>query len=639
MRREWIIYAALFLITVAVFLPVSQYDYVNCDDPEYASANSHVQQGLTWTGVAWAFQVVVASNWHPVTCLSLMLDCQLFGNNAGAHHLVNLLFHVANTLLLFLVLKRMTGLRSDDQQPSRNANKTAKAGVTATAPQASDVWPSALVAALFAWHPLHVESVAWISERKDVLSTFFGLLTLLAYARHVASDKRQVTGTTVLPHVTWHVSPFYFLALLFFALGLMSKPMLVTWPFVLLLLDFWPLGRVTSDKWRVTRLRIPVPQLSSLNHLLLEKLPFFALAITSSVITFLAQRAAGATELLSQLTISERAGNALVSYVRYLGKMVWPENLAFFYPYPGPWIVDSGPWAVWQVAGSAALLALITLAAVWQARRRPFLIVGWLWFLGTLVPVIGLVQVGGQAMADRYTYVPLIGVFVMMGWAGKELVGRWPHAKYVTGAIVAGLLAACLVVTGRQLRYWQNSEALCRRAIAVTANNYKAHFNLGLALVAEGENDAAIKQMYEAVAIAPGFSGRKLLAGTLVLEGRVPEAIEQYRQLLQYAPDQLEVLNNLAWILATNGDPKIRNGADAVQFAESACTLTHYQKTVYIGTLGAAYAEAGRFDDAIKTAETAIASASAAGETNLLEKNRQLLELYHAGHPYHEPAK
>src|SRR5579859_519847 len=312
MRREWIIYLALLMITAAVFWPVSWYDYINLDDAAYAAENPHIQQGLTLADVAWAFQPVKrVANWHPVTWLSLMLDCQLFGNSAGAHHLVNLLFHLANVLLLFHVWQRMTG----------------------------DLWPSALVAALFAWHPLHIESVAWISERKDVLSTFFGLLTLLAYARHVASDKRQVTGTTLRSRVTWHMSPFYFLALLFFALGLMSKPMLVTWPFVLLLLDFWPLNRVTGDKWRVTRL-------------LLEKVPFFALALTSSVITFLVQHASGATNLLVQLPISESAGNALVSYVRYLGKMVWPDHLAFFYPYPGRGLVDSSGWTVWQVDGA-----------------------------------------------------------------------------------------------------------------------------------------------------------------------------------------------------------------------------------------------------------------------------------------------
>jgi len=606
MRREWIIYLALLLITAAVYWPVGQFDFVNCDDPEYVTANPQVQAGLTPAGVAWAFRAVVASNWHPLTCLSLMLDCQLFGKSAGAHHLVNLLFHLANTLLLFLVWRRMTG----------------------------EVWPSALVAALFAWHPLHIESVAWISERKDVLSTFFGLLTLLAYARHAAGDKRQATGTSFWSRVRCHVSPSYFWALFFFALGLMSKPMLVTWPFVLLLLDFWPLKRVTSDTWRVTGWRISAAQLAGFNRLLLEKVPFFTLAMATCIITFLAQRAAGTMELL-KLSLADRAGNAAVSGARYLGKLVWPDQLAFFYPYPGPWFVNSALWTVWQVMGAAALLAFITAAAIWQ-WRRPYLIVGWLWFLGTLVPVIGLVQVGGQSMADRYTYIPLIGLFVMVAWGGKELSGRRPGGKFIVGAAAALLLAACLVMTSRQLRYWQNSEVLCRHAIAVTRDNYKAHFNLGLALMNEGKTNECLQQMYEAVAIAPGFNGRKVLAETLLLDGRTPEAIEQYRQLVQFAPDEVEALNNLAWLLATDADSQVRNGADAVQYGKRACALTQYKDTALIGTLAAAYAEAGQFDDAIRTAEMAISSASAAGETNLLEKNRRLLELYRAGHPYHE---
>ncbi len=596
MRREWTVYFTLLLITAAVYWPVGRCGYINYDDPEYTVANPHVGQGLTLAGAAWAFRAVVVSNWHPVTLLSLMLDCQLFGNNAGAHHLVNLLFHVANTLLLFLVWRRMTG----------------------------EVWPSALVAALFAWHPLHVESVAWISERKDVLSTFFGLLAIWAYTRFVRrSETGNWTSGFRLP-----TSGYYWLALLFFALGLMSKPMLVTWPFVLLLLDFWPLRRTGPD------FKLPV-----VRRLIFEKLPFFALAIASSVITFLAQHASGATELLVQAPISDSAGNALVSYVRYLGKMVWPENLAFFYPYPGRGIVDSNGWTVWQMAGAAALLALITMATVWQARRRPFLMVGWLWFLGTLVPVIGLVQAGAQAMADRYTYIPLIGLFVMLAWGGKELGDRRPGAKLVSGAVAAAFLGACLIVTSRQLRCWQNSKTLCEHAIAVTPNNYLAHFNLGLALIDDGKMDAAVQQMYEAVAIAPGFGGRKKLAEVLTFQGKIPEAIEQYRVILQYNPNDLEALLNLAWRLATDADPKIRDGPEAVQYAERACTLTHYQKTEYIGTLAAAYAEAGQFDDAIETAEKAIASANAAGETNLLEKNRELLELYRAGHPDHETTK
>jgi hypothetical protein len=625
MRRGWIIDLALFLITAAVFWPLGRYDFINLDDPAYVAENPHIQQGLTAAGVAWAFRSVMVANWHPVTCLSLMLDCQLFGNSAGAHHLVNLLFHIANTLLLFHVWRRMTG----------------------------ELWPSALVAALFAWHPLHVESVAWISERKDVLSTFFGLLTLIAYTRYVTSAKWQVTGTAATAHApllsrvtrlpgaalakSGRASLFYWLALIFFALGLMSKPMLVTWPFVLLLLDFWPLGRVTSDKWRVTRLRIPVPQLSSLRHLLLEKLPFFALVIASSVITFLVQGHSGTMSPASYLPISERAGNALVSYVRYLGKMVWPDHLAFFYPYYA--------WAAWQVAGSVALLALITLAAVWQAQRRPYLIVGWLWFLGTLVPVIGLVQVGMQAMGDRYSYIPLIGPFLMIIWGGKELVGRRPGVKFICGTVMAAALAACLGATSLQLRYWRNSETLCRHALEVTPHNVMVHFLLGKALIDEGKINESITQLNESLEVTPWFALKMTpwfgeihceLAMACASQGKIQEAIDHYHEAIRYNPDLPEALNNLAWLLATCPDPKFRNGAEAVTLATEACKLTGYRKTIMVGTLAAAYAEAGRFDDAIATAQKACALASGSDEQDLLKKNQELLELYHTHKPYRE---
>jgi len=602
MRREWIIYLALLVITAAVYWPVGHFDFINLDDPAYVTDNPHIQQGLTPAGVGWAFRAVVVSNWHPVTCLSLMLDCQFFGNNAGAHHWVNLLFHIANTLLLFHIWRRMT----------------------------KAIWPSALVAALFAWHPLHVESVAWISERKDVLSTFFGLLTLWAYTRY-AQKRSSVegrksnaeSGSWALDSRRW--TPDYGMALLFFALGLMSKPMLVTWPFVLLLLDFWPLQRMAGLSFKVPTLR----------RLIFEKLPFFALAAASSVITFIVQRGSGAIAPVNHLPISERVGNALVSYVRYLGKLFWPDHLAFYYPYY-PYHL----WAAWQVADSAALLALITLAVVWQARRRPFLMVGWLWFLGTLVPVIGLVQVGMQAMGDRYSYFPLIGLFIMIVWGGKELGGGRPYAKLICGAMMTAALAGCVVMTSRQLRYWRNSETLCRHALDVTTGNLVAHLLLGKALIDEGNNDAGRVQLEEAVAIAPKFAmSYRELALLLARQGKIEEAINQYRTALHYDPDQLETLNNLALLLATGPDPKYRNGAEAVRLAERACVMTHYQRTACIGTLAAAYAEAGRFDDAIKTGEKAIALATAQGETNLVVKNRQLLEFYRAGQPYHETTK
>jgi tetratricopeptide (TPR) repeat protein len=603
MRREWIIYLALLVITAAVYWPVSGYDYINLDDAAYAAENPHVQQGLTLAGVSWAFQPVKrVANWHPVTWLSLMLDCQLFGNSPGAHHMVNLLFHLANVLLLFHVWRRMT----------------------------NDLWPSALVAALFAWHPLHIESVAWISERKDVLSTFFGLLTIWAYAQFAEQSKVRSPRSKV----------FYGLALLWFALGLMSKPMLVTWPFVLLLLDFWPLGRVTSDNWRVTKLRIPVPQLSSLNHLLLEKLPFFILAIASSAVTFYVQRTSGVMSLVSYLPIWERCSNAVVCCVLYLGKMIWPWQLAFFYPYHS--------WAAWQVVGSAVLLALISLLTVWQLRRRPFLIVGWLWFLGTLVPVTGFVQVGMQSMADRYSYIPLIGPFVMMVWGGKEIGGARAYAQFIRGAVMAAALAICLAATSLQLGYWRNGEILCRRALEVTENNVLVHYLLGKTLMDEGRVNEGMPQLNAALQPTPWFSMEitgwfyeiQYELGTgYAQQGMTQEAIDHYQEAIRRNSARPEALNGLAWLLATGPDAKFRDGAEAVRLAQEACDMTHYHETVYVGTLAAAYAEAGQYNDAIQTAETAIDLARAAGETNLLAANLRLLEVYRAGHPYHEKSK
>jgi Tfp pilus assembly protein PilF len=619
MRRNLFICLLLAGITLAVFWPVSRYDFINYDDPEYVTENVRVQQGLTPSSAAWAFQAVVCANWHPLTCLSHMLDCQLFGLNAGAHHLVNLLFHVANTLLLFHVLRRTT----------------------------REMWPSAMVAALFALHPLHVESVAWVSERKDMLSTFFGFLTLWAYSRWAQGQSRvepsslrsaapgsreSSTGSSSLALDPRSSAIDYGLALFFFALGLMSKPMLVTWPFVLLLLDFWPLKRFPSFKVADQGSSAPPRQQAPFHHLIWEKLPFFALAATSSIITFLVQLRAGAIVSAVYLPFSERSCNASISYIRYLGKTIWPGHLSVYYPY-------HGAWPEWLCAGSVVLLAAITFAAVWQARHRPFLIFGWLWFLGTLVPVIGLVQVGNQSLADRYSYIPLIGVFVMIVWSGKEIAGRWPQGKPALSAAIVATLAVCIVVTRLQIGYWRNSETLFRHALDVTTQNSTAHFSLGNALIDKGKIEEGMAHLSEALRISPSFAEvHGKIAETLARQGKIRQSIEHNHEALRYKPDLPEVLNNLAWTLATNEDPQIRRGAEAVQLAERACGLTHYQKTIYVGTLAAAYAEAGRFDDAISTAQKACTLASELGDQNLLKRNQELLALYLKHQPYHEVA-
>ena len=599
-RREGFIYAALLLFTAVVYWPVVHCRFLNFDDWIYVTANPYVQHGLTANGIAWAFRTTTSYNWHPITWLSHMLDCQLFGLTPGAHHLVNVVFHAANTLLLFHLLRRMT----------------------------REVWPSAIVAALFALHPLHVESVAWIAERKDVLCTFFGLLTLCAYERYAEQFKVQGSRFKV----------YYGLALLFFALGLMSKPMLVTWPFVLLLLDFWPLERLPFSKPKDANTEATASEPSTFNfqpstflRLVLEKLPFLVLSIASSVVTVYAQRTGGSVMDLNRVDFWARLDNALVSYARYLAKAVWPQHLAAYYPIH----VD---WPYWQVLGSAALLAAIT-APVLRQWRRPYLAFGWLWFLGTLVPVIGLVQVGGQAMADRYMYIPSIGLFVMIVWGAKELAARLGISRMGMGGVAAAALAGCVTVTTVQLRYWRNSETLFRHALDVTSNNMMAEFLLGDALIKERKAAEGLEHLERVVQLFPGYApAQSKIGDVLAMHGKLREAIEHYHAVLLYRPDTPIVMNNLAWILATNEDPDVRDSAEAVRLAEGACALTRRQVALFVGTLAAAYADAGRFDDAVKTAQEACATATAASETRLVEKNRQLLELYRAGKPYREPA-
>jgi tetratricopeptide (TPR) repeat protein len=481
----------LLLSTAFVFWPVRGFDYVNYDDLDYVSANPHVQSGLTWQNVCWAFTSGHASNWHPLTWLSHMLDWQLFGPNPGAQHLVNAGFHAINTVLLFLILRRMTGAH----------------------------WRSALVAALFALHPLRAESVAWISERKDVLSALFLLLTIGAYSRYA---NLRADSASINRGLLWYLA-----ALACFALGLMSKPMLVTVPFMLLLLDYWPLGRITLDR----------PGLKKSLWLILEKGPFLILAAGSSVVTFLVQRSGGAVS--TNLAFPGRVANALVSYVRYLSKTVWPVNLSVLYPHPGH-------WPAWQVTGSAILLLAVLLIVTLQARTRPYLAVGWFWFIGGLVPVIGLIQVGIQSMADRYTYIPSIGLFVMVAWGISELVQRWPSAMPAVFMTAACSLVACACVSARQIQFWHDSEALFQRAVDVTSNNYLAYNNLGFYLSGKGKFDQAKANYRKSIEIDPLYpDALNNLGYALAGERNFPEAIKYYEAALRVSPNQLEVHNNL----------------------------------------------------------------------------------------------
>jgi len=787
---------ALGLITVAVFWPSLTHDFLSYDDQAYVTENPHVRTGLTWPGVVWAFSSFSVANWHPLTWLSHMLDCQLYGLRPAGHHLTNLLLHTGSTLLLFLVLSRMTGA----------------------------LWRSACVAALFAWHPLHVESVAWVAERKDVLSAFFFMLTLWAYARYgeVQSLKSKVQSqsprvgsqgldsdlTDHASRFTFHVSFFYLLSLLFFALGLMSKPMVVTLPFVLLLLDYWPLGRSAECGMRSAESRGSGVRriLTGWTGLVVEKLPFLGLSAAACVLTVAAQRQGFAVVSMAGLPLSHRIPHVLVSYVHYLGAMLLPRHLAAHYPYAA-----APPL---EVAGAAILLALLTLLAFSLAAHRPYLVVGWLWYLGTLVPVVGLIQVGDQAWADRYTYLPLIGLFVAGVWGVGDLVARaaaqgarHPGIRLAVGALAAMIGVAILAGTSLQLRHWKNTRTLFEHAAAVTQNNARAltvlgsllaaegkleeakrlyaraltfspenpetHFNLGKVLDQEGRLDKAIaeysqslwsrqwgerahiligvalakqhkyeeaaahyqaalalnpesataennlaralhsqgrlddarkhyeaalkldpelaqaqnnlgvlllqegrlaegaRHLREAVRLVPGDAESqynlavalnqqenwkeaaaiftRLAPGrpndaklhcdfglALAHLGQTREAMGQYATALRLQPDFPEALERLAWIAATDPRSELRNGREAVNMAERACELTGHKQARCLATLAVAYAEAGRFPEAVGAAETAGKLAASAGQEETTAQCGRLLEALKSGKPWRE---
>jgi len=809
--------------TLATFWPQVHHDFINYDDPVYVTLNPHVSSGLTWSNVKWAWTANCASNWHPLTLLSHMLDVQLFGLNAGWHHLVSLLFHTANSLLLFLLLRALTGA----------------------------LWRSALVAALFALHPLHVESVAWVSERKDVLSGFFFLLALLAYTAYAKrrdveqSSKEEGRGKrgerieksqasdAHSPLSSLPSSVFYILSLGLFVLGLMSKPMLVTVPFVLLLLDLWPLRRA----------EFPIKnQKSQIKSLLVEKIPFFIISAISCVVTVVAQGHGEAISSVETVSVPHRLSNAAISCVAYLKQTIWPTSLSVFYRRS----VEFPPGIV---LGCALLLLAITVLTLRFARSRPYLLVGWCWFLGMLVPVIGLVQVGNQARADRYTYLPLIGVFIAVVWGAGELVLKFsnlrrqqpltpkpgktavatnirkvpaqPTAQVSSVHRAApALLFACATLlmmiplalaTHRQVQYWQNSRTLFSDAVNLDPDNYTAWQNLGIADLEHSDKEAALTHFLRALecarrygqenafkyfvgatlqlqgkglealpyleqaVVAPDFrpqrayrlglsltaagrldeaeialkqavasqpdvpefqlglasfyeqkaqpaeakrifehviethpenaAAQRALANLLMAQnqpaeaethyaealklttpnaglrqayatclaasGKTAQALEQlqlahkeepdnpavnlalgellaekgdnhsaaacYEKCIEIEPKSVGALNNLAWMLATSPDNALRNGARAVELASRACQLTEWKQAFMMGTLAAAYAEAGRFPDAVEMAEKARDKARADKLDEVVKRNEELLALYRAGKPYHEP--
>jgi Flp pilus assembly protein TadD len=619
--QKWVVCLLLGLAVMIVFWPALHYGFIHYDDQDYVTDNKDVQHGLNWQSVKWALTTAHAANWHPLTWVSHMVDCQLFGLQPAGHHLTSLLLHVANSILLFLLLGRLTGA----------------------------LWPSAFVAAMFALHPLRVESVVWISERKDVLSTFFWMLTVGAYVRYAKNLKSKVSNFKF----------FYVLALVFFALGLMAKPMLVTLPFVLLLLDYWPLGRLEFGPkfcWR------PV----------VEKIPFLLLAAGDSAATFLIQNQFGGVKTLRSFPFSVRVANMPFAYVRYIGKNFWPAGLAVHYP--------SRPLGVLEVGGAVCVLGAVSILAVRRWRAQPYLAVGWFWFLGMLVPTIGLVQVGTQAMADRYSYLPSVGLWIMVAWSVRDWIGDRPFPRAMAAMVGAMAVIACMVLTSRQVPYWRDTRALFMRAAAVTDPSYLAYYNigcfamddvqypeailcfkkalsaepdntrwadhspayndLGYAYLQEGEMSNAVANLEKAIAIRPrypeayynlgcAFLNNKQpgeavdcfqralamdssvaaihykLANALMQSGQYAQAIAEYAQTLQLSPNMDEAANNLAWLLATCSDPSLRNGLRAVTLARQASDHSHNQNPIILGTLAAAYAEVGKLSEAVATAQRA----------------------------------
>jgi len=680
----WLLAVSLALATIAIYWPATQCGFVNYDDDTYVTDNAHVISGVTWESLKWACLNPVSANWHPLTILSHMLDCQLFGLQPAGHHLTSVLLHALNAALVFGLLQQMTGAS----------------------------WRSLFVAALFAVHPLRVESVAWVSERKDVLSGLFGLLALIFYARYaqgrgrrksetrnpkpegipkpeIRNPKSEGAARAVVPGSAFDVgcwmfdvrapsSIFYLLSLCFFALGLMSKPMLVTWPFVMLLLDYWPMKRMQNaecspvkgradftgqgmqkpeapDTRHVSRFTFHVSRFTLLS-LLVEKIPFFALAALASVMTFVVQQHGGAMKGAEKLPLVERTGNALISGCRYLGKLFWPSDLVVFYWHPGQWPIGKVLLAGGLILGLSVLL--------WVQRRRfPFLLVGWLWFLVTLVPVIGLVQVGQQAMADRYTYIPSLGVLILAVWGAGELMqgkaeGRNPKggpAGLISGfgfrisalfrasgfglriSCVAGCSAIVLsaALTRQQIGHWTDSEALFRHALEVTENNYVAHKFLGDALDKRGQIDGAISQYQQSLRLKPDDAlVCNNLGVALDKKGQTEDAIRQYREVIRLEPDRPFPHYNLGNALLKKGqmDKAITQYQEAIRLkpdyadahnnlgnalnnkGQLDAAIDQYQQAIRLkpdyaiahNNLGAAFGRKGQNDAAIRQYQEAI---------------------------------
>ena len=659
-RSGFIICLFLVLITLVAYWQLPRHDFVRFDDNGFITKNIHVHKGITWESIAWAFSISDYDYWHPLTWLSHIMAFHFFGLKASMHLLTNLFLHIGNILLLFLVLKRMTG----------------------------SLWKSAFVAALFALHPLNVETVAWASECKNVLSTFFWMLTLLTYARY--AERPGVYR--------------YLMTFLVFALGLMAKPMLVTLPFVLLLLDYWPLCRFkrfqSGDLGYGIRQSIPSGfRWPPVLRLILEKVPFLFLSAVCIHLSSLSVQRLGIVISTASVPMKLRIYNALVSYVSYIKKMVWPHNLAVYYPYP-----ESLPF--WEVAGAAVFLVCVSVLVFRKHRSKPYLAVGWLWYMGTLVPAIGLIQAGlWPALADRFVYVPLIGLFIGIAWGVPDLVGRWRYKKIMLATTAAGLLLAFTATTWFQNKYWQNSVTLFTHTVTVTQNNSmahnilgnalqkqgkldkaishytaalkidsdfaeahnnlgytltrqkhynvaiyhynealrinpaytNAHNNLGTALLHQGNEKEAVYHYYESLKSNPKHAGAYYNLGKLFLNrGKTEEAINLFRKALKFEPEMTPALYNLSWILAGCEDEKYRNGEEALKLAEKLCNITQYNQPLALDALASAYAEKGKFKEAVLTAKNALKLALLCGPKELVLGLQKRLKLYQTKRPYRQ---
>jgi len=537
----------LFLVfcSLSLFRQVKDFNFLNYDDDLYVFENSQVKGGLTLKGICWSFKTTQGGNWHPLTWFSHMMDVEIYGLNPGRHHLTNVLFHTINTLLVFLIFRRMTGKE----------------------------WESGVVAILFAIHPIHVESVAWVSERKDVLSTLFWMLTMWAYLRYV--EQQNIRR--------------YLVVLFIFALGLMAKPMLVSLPFVLLLLDFWPIRRFCFEETDGIQ-----NKRSTILFLLGEKLPLFLFSFVTGVVTFFAQLHSGAVRSSEVYSLSIRMANALMSYALYIKKTIWPFDLAVPYPHPG--MVPIGKFAT-----AFLVLMTITFIVIKSGRRHPYLIVGWLWYIGTLIPVIGIVQVGSQAMADRYTYVPSMGLFIIIAWGGAELALKWRIGKRILVAIAASIFTILITTAWFQIRYWKNSITLFKHAIDITENNYVAYNNLGLTLAEKGRLKEAVHYYSEGLKINPHYIKLHNNLGDARLRlGNIDGAIDHFKQALRIKPTYAKAHFNMGTALLAQDKLD-----DAIRHFNAGLQTRPNDPTAH-NNLGNALQKQGRLDEAMRHYRAAL---------------------------------